>query len=165
MNWADTSASAFCFFCFFSRVFQIAATVHHCSINSSSKLWLFKFFDQSLHIVYCLWTHKFHFSVTFLLQMGPTVLFTHLKIILLQCFSVFSFQLYPNGPLFCWNTVLITIESETIQFWMALDSICYRLLQRSPQTSKLDWLIICNLEYHEWYLLLFIYEFIIVHMS
>ena len=37
----------------------------------------------------------------FLLKMDPTVLFTHLKIILLQCFSVFSFsfQLYPNGPL------------------------------------------------------------------
>ena len=31
--------------------------------------------------------------------MGLTILFTHLKIILLQCFSVFSFQLYPNGPL------------------------------------------------------------------
>ena len=36
--------------------------------------------------------------------MGPTVLFIHLKIILLQCFqfSVFSFsknKLYPNGPL------------------------------------------------------------------
>ena len=27
------------------------------------------------------------------------VLFTYLKIILLQCFSVFSFQLYPNRPL------------------------------------------------------------------
>ena len=27
------------------------------------------------------------------------VLFTYLKIILLQCFLVFSFQLYPNGPL------------------------------------------------------------------
>ena len=26
------------------------------------------------------------------------VLFTHSKIILLQCFSVFNFQLYPNGP-------------------------------------------------------------------
>ena len=33
------------------------------------------------------------------IKMGSTVLFTYLKIILLQCFSVFSFQLYPNGPL------------------------------------------------------------------
>ena len=45
------------------------------------------------------WTHKFHFSATFSLKSGPTVLFTYLKIILLQYFLVFSFQLYPNGPL------------------------------------------------------------------
>ena len=40
------------------------------------------------------------------LKMGPTVLFTHLKIILLQYFqfSIFNFnknKLYPNGPLIC----------------------------------------------------------------
>ena len=29
----------------------------------------------------------FYFSVTFSLKMGPTILFTHLKIILLQCFQ------------------------------------------------------------------------------
>ena len=40
--------------------------------------------------VYCSRTHKFHFSVTFSLKMGPTVLFTYLKIILLQYFLVFS---------------------------------------------------------------------------
>ena len=32
-------------------------------------------------------THKFHFLAIFLLKMGPTALFTHLKIILLQCFQ------------------------------------------------------------------------------
>ena len=32
-------------------------------------------------------THKLHFSVTFSLKMGPTVLFTYLKIILLQSFQ------------------------------------------------------------------------------
>ena len=32
-------------------------------------------------------THKLHFSVTFSLKMGPTILFTHLKIILLQYFQ------------------------------------------------------------------------------
>ena len=37
--------------------------------------------------VYCLQTHKFHFSATFSLKMGPTALFTHLKNILLQCFQ------------------------------------------------------------------------------
>ena len=51
--------------------------------------------------VHCLQTHKFHFSAIFSLKMGLTVLFIHLKIILLQYFSVFSFsfQLYPNRPL------------------------------------------------------------------
>ena len=56
----------------------------------SHKVWLFYFFNQSVHIVHYLWTHKFHFSVTFLLKIGFTVLFTHLKIILLQYFSVFN---------------------------------------------------------------------------
>ena len=39
-------------------------------------------------------THKFHFSATFSSKMGPTVLFTYFKIILLQYFqfSVFSFS-------------------------------------------------------------------------
>ena len=32
-------------------------------------------------------THKFHFSTIFSLKMGSTALFTHLKIILLQCFQ------------------------------------------------------------------------------
>ena len=36
--------------------------------------------------MHCSWTHKFHFSVTFSLKISHTVLFTHLKIILLQCF-------------------------------------------------------------------------------
>ena len=37
--------------------------------------------------VHCLQTHKFHFSATFSLKMGLTVLFTHLKNILLQYFQ------------------------------------------------------------------------------
>ena len=37
-------------------------------------------------------SHKIQFSATFSLKMGLTILFTHLKIILLQCFSVFSFS-------------------------------------------------------------------------
>ena len=56
----------------------------------------FFFFIQPQHLtkssmnsasVHCSWTHKFHFSVTFSLKMGPTTLFTHLKIILLQYFQ------------------------------------------------------------------------------
>ena len=70
----------FFFFFFFPRVLRLVATVHALCMNSS---------------------RKFYFSVTFSLKMGPTVLFIHLKIILLQYFSVsiFSFQLYLNGPL------------------------------------------------------------------
>ena len=56
-------------------------------------------FQSHMSPVHCLRTHKFHFLTTFSLKMGSTVLFTHLKIILLQCFLVFNFQLYPNGPL------------------------------------------------------------------
>ena len=37
--------------------------------------------------VHCLRTHKFYFLVTFSLKMGLTILFTHLKIILLQYFQ------------------------------------------------------------------------------
>ena len=50
-----------------------------------------------------------------ILKMGPTVLFTHLKIILLQCFSVFSFsfQLYPNELL-----VIIYITTITQELYL-----------------------------------------------
>ena len=39
-------------------------------------------------------THKLHFSAIFSLKIGLTILFTHYK---LFCYSIFSFQLYPNG--------------------------------------------------------------------
>ena len=73
---------------------NFAATVHARYINSSCKVWFFLlfFFSESVHTVYYLWTHKFHFSTIFSLKIGPTILFTHLKIILLQYFSVFSFS-------------------------------------------------------------------------
>ena len=50
------------------------------------------FFIQPQHLtksyvksasVHCSWTHKFYFSATFSLKMSLTILFTHLKIILL----------------------------------------------------------------------------------
>ena len=90
------------FFFFFSRVCETcgycSCIVHEQQLQSLTFL---TFFSQSVHTVHCLWTHKFHFSAIFSLKMDPTVLFTHLKIILLQYFSVsiFNFQLYPNGPL------------------------------------------------------------------
>ena len=94
MDWDENFCVCvfFFFFMLFWAFLVLRLLFMHCSMNSSRKLWLFKFFYRSVHIVYCLWTHKFHFSATFLLQMGPTVLFTHLKIISLQCFSVFSFS-------------------------------------------------------------------------
>ena len=44
--------------------------------------------------IYCLETHKYYFLTTFSLKIGPMILFTYLKIILLQCFqfSIFSFS-------------------------------------------------------------------------
>ena len=87
-----TFASAFTFSFFFFHAFErLSVTVHALCMNSSRKVFL-TFFSQSVHTMYCLWTHKFHFSATFSLKMVPTVLFTHLKIILLQYFSVFSFS-------------------------------------------------------------------------
>ena len=80
------------FFFFFTRfpphkrllfmycTWTVAATFDQFYVNSAS--------------VHCSRTHKFHFLSIFSLKMGPTVLFTHLKIFLLQCFqfSVFSFS-------------------------------------------------------------------------
>ena len=53
--------------------------------------WLF---NVNNALVYCSRTYKFHFLATFSLKICLTVLFTHLKIILLQCFqfSVFNFS-------------------------------------------------------------------------
>ena len=85
-------SSFFFFFFFFSRVLEkrgycsytvhwtVTTNVDFSAVNSAS--------------VYCLCSHKFHFSTIFSLKIGPTVLFTHLKIILLQYFqfSVFNFS-------------------------------------------------------------------------
>ena len=72
--WIWLIASTFCF----QRVstiffFLVAALVDFLSMNSAS--------------VYYSRTHKFHFSVIFSLKIGFTILFTHLKIILLQYFQ------------------------------------------------------------------------------
>ena len=37
--------------------------------------------------MHCSRTHKYHFLTIFLLKIGSTTLFAHLKIILLQCFQ------------------------------------------------------------------------------
>ena len=58
--------------------------------------------------MHCSRTHKFHFSAIFSLKISPTALFTHLKIILLQCFQ-FQFSVLAKissiqmNPLSCTN--------------------------------------------------------------
>ena len=74
---------AFLFF-FFTRFGKTRLLFMYCSMNSNRKCWLF---CSKQCIMYCSGTHKFHFLATFSLKMGPTVLFTHLKIILLQWFQ------------------------------------------------------------------------------
>ena len=61
-------------------------------------------------------SHKLHFSATFSLKMGPTVLFTHLKIILLQCFqfSVFSFSKISSIQT---HPILIELSILFMLFW------------------------------------------------
>ena len=77
LKWRLRFKSAFCpffFFCFSRWCWPSQQwIVHLCTVHGS---------------------HRHQFSATFSLKMGPTVLFTHLKIILLQCFqfSVFSFS-------------------------------------------------------------------------
>ena len=72
-----SSLSIFSFFFFFNR-----------------NLWLFSCEPCTVH-----GTHKHHFLATFSLKMSPTALFTHLKIILLQCFQfsakISCIQTYP----------------------------------------------------------------------
>ena len=75
------------FFFFFTR-FHLEYC-GYCSLNSNRNCWLS---DVNSAHMYCSRTHKLHFLSTFSLKMGPTILFTYLKIILLQCFSVFSFS-------------------------------------------------------------------------
>ena len=102
LDWAENSSvcvRVWCFFFFCTHLWDLRLLFMHC---------------QSVHIVHYSRTHKFHFSTTFSLKIGPTILFTHLKIILLQCFSfsVFSFQLYPNGPLVIYIYIYIYISER-----------------------------------------------------
>ena len=68
----------------------------------SQNIWLFMW---TMHGVHCLQTYKFYFLATFSLKMGLTILFTYLKIILLQYFSIFSF-----------NFQFLTVSKQTPRF-------------------------------------------------
>ena len=71
-------------FFFFTRFRVIRLLFMQQCMNSNRKCWLF---SDEQWFVHCSRTHKFHFSATFSLKMGLTVLFTHLKNILLQYFQ------------------------------------------------------------------------------
>ena len=107
----------FLFSFFFSRICETCSyclyTVHEQQLQSLTFL---TFFSQSVHTVHCLWTHKFHFLAIFSLKMGPMILFTYLKIILLQYFLIFNFnfQLYPNELLNSSNKTTNPITSTQI---------------------------------------------------
>ena len=67
----------------------------------------FFFFPSYNFLTFLPWTvlpctvhrfHKLHFSITFSLKIGLTVLFTHLKIILLQCFQFSVFSCIQTDP-------------------------------------------------------------------
>ena len=89
-------------------------------MNSNRTIWLFS------HISAYQWvsctvhgTHKSHFLVIFLLKISLTVLFTYLKIILLQCFqfSIFSEnKLYSNGPINCYPTTKFRTYRQPLTF-------------------------------------------------
>ena len=77
----------FFFFCFHA-FWRNAATVHWTAAANVD------FSTMNSAFVHCSRSHKFYFSAIFSLKMDSTVLFTHLKIILLQYFQflIFSFS-------------------------------------------------------------------------
>ena len=68
--------------------------------------------------VHCSRSHKLHFSATFLFKMGPTALFTHLKIISLQCFQ-FQFSV---------SAKISSIQTHPLSVWPELKWGRYYLL-------------------------------------
>ena len=81
--------------------------------------------------MHCSQTHKFHFSTTFSLKMDPTVLFTNLKIILLQCFSVFNFSFQ-----------FLTVSKRTYNLKLKSKPSKLKTL-RNPRLLPLDLLPFC----------------------
>ena len=82
--------------------------------------------------VYCSQDPHVLFSQKFSLKLGLTILFTHLKIILLQYFSVFNFQLYPNRPKGSW----INKQSHSFPFLISDQNVRSRsLLSKEKRRS------------------------------
>ena len=72
-----------------------------------------------MHLCTIYGSHKLHFLSTFSLKMGPTALFTHLKIILLQCFqfSVFSFSKISSIQTDPKSTCYIIGDGTSVNVW------------------------------------------------
>ena len=83
LDWAESHVCVLC--CVFSSLF-----IYLFFFCSNRTIWP----SQSWTVYGCIvhGFHKFHFSAIFSLKMGPTALFTHLKIISLQCFQ-FQFSI------------------------------------------------------------------------
>ena len=74
------------FFFFFPHAFQEQCSYCSCTVHLTVAAKV-DFFMVNSAFVHCSQTHKFYFEATFSLKIGLTTLFTHLKIILLQCFQ------------------------------------------------------------------------------
>ena len=86
---------------------------------------------------------------------GLMVLFTHLKIILLQCFqfSVFSNKRYPNRPLICFSYFLYFCY---IRFWVLIEGNLHYFLQNHFQfygcgrIANIDFNLLGDLRQNYW---------------
>ena len=91
----------------------------------SAFLWLWWLFQWILCTIHE--TNKHLFSIKLSLKMGLTVLFTYLKIILLQCFSFFSFQKISGIQIHYLYELYTSYKFGTILNW----SIVFQNLQFS----------------------------------
>ena len=81
------------------RLWELRLLFMHCAWTVATKF-DFSYLFQSISAHHALFMDpQISFFSNFFIKNGSQVLFTYLKIILLQYFSIFSFQLYPNGPL------------------------------------------------------------------
>ena len=91
-------AFSFFFFFFWHAIKKIVRLLFmHCSWTVAALFDFSTIFSTSVGPMNSAWIQKSHFLAIFSLKMGLTILFTHLKIILLQCFQQNKF--YLNGPL------------------------------------------------------------------
>ena len=81
---------------FGNSLFSIRLDPH---LHSFPFFFFFFFLTTCQHLYTVYRSYKFHFSTTFSLKIDLTILFTHLKIILLQHFQFQQNKFHLNGPL------------------------------------------------------------------